>query len=215
MNNMDEILINILKFCERSCLFPLTLVSKHMLILAKETVYSPNVLIQLSYGKHGKYKEFKFICFERYLKYKNRDLYNIMYGKIYLIHMKRIKDDNLIKLISRIRIEYFTKTRLYITYHIYSFDEYEHEEDDYQDIVQIYDVIQNIIWTNKIKGHNRLKNNLKIIPKNILDYLDINAPNEIKYLIDNDFKVTQKAITCAYENNCHENLEVYFTYNKN
>jgi hypothetical protein len=224
--NLDEILINIFSFCDRSCLYPLVLSCKHIGDLAKLVIHSPNVLVKIFYDLLNEdfdaYEDrachkFKFISWKKYINYKRRSLTHSLGYDLYInINVIRVTDINIIKFMSIQGTKFFS-SRLKINDSItYSPNKYVIEDDE-PTIIKYIDIIHNIFFIKKCKKVNDgyyvfNDDDIKLIPRDILDHLDINCPKKIQDLIKYNFKITKESVLKALYSKCYQNLKVYINH---
>jgi hypothetical protein len=217
MITLDEILLLIFSFCDRSCLYPLILSTKHLGIIAKLVIPSPNVIVEVfvyfDYNSSSSYylnekNEYKYVSWRDYVLHKRGLLKSTTFTKKIKI-MKTIKYD-------KDNLEYLDLKRydgIIDSYPncIYTLDENEPLFNKYTLI------IENIMSYKVYFSYGPMKQtstfideNINSIPRDIFDYLDKDCPDVIKYLMKNyNFKFTKESIIIAFMNKCYENLYKY------
>jgi hypothetical protein len=218
MITLDEILINIFSFCDRSCLYPLILSSKHIGTIAKLIILSPNLIVELTLTSKYKTtnKEYRVISWRDYINYKRGFLYTD--HKMYTYHNSHVHLHIIRKATDTIINKFFD----IVSDKFIDFNEFDYIfpctytyiiEDGEPEIVKYIEIIENIIRVNNSCYRGIIDKNIKLIPRDILDYLDRDCPNSVKYLIEKyNFEVTKESILKAHMSHCYQNLNIYIYY---
>jgi len=171
---VDEILISIFSYCDRSCLYPLILTSKHIKNLVIDIVPSPNVLVVFKIFVEDFLigKVFRFMNWVDYSEYKQSHLYinNHAYGFLKCgrnvdieINMERIIDRRVINDISRIDFKILNSfdenciITICLKYEDYIFD----FDEPRRNIITLKDILNS-------DDEEFIKKNIRKIPCNIL-----------------------------------------------
>ena len=232
MNNLTiDILKLIFGYCNRSCLYPLLLTSKRIGSIAGDIILPPKVLVVFKYRDsidqfynydkiNGELanidievsaREYRFISWKQYSKFKRLNLrckiaeFTNGGSTIFTdVNMKRIRDKEFIKFISRFGVKKFSSTYIDNIHGKYKDDGKYVKDDDEPTIFNLEYLDKNIYYNL----------NYKNVPDNILEYIDHDC-KAVYYLVSSKFKFSKKAVKVAIKNDCVNNIKVYYEVDKN